>query len=974
LTVLDLGREKRCDIYYFIMTSEASRADAVIDDGTSSECILAGEELLSNLMSALAAGARAVQGLPVDDDFDYHSSFPEFRSLVLQNQGDLLDTILLALTSAEDNVMVDREFQGLTDPLLWEACSDVCDWLTEQAEASGTSSIQREQLVAASDKAKSSFGQLMKGIVKMDKPQDVYNIYRGSNSYLNSRVEPFVPPITEKFRATEPLDLSLRIGHGIDNRFGAWRAAKALPQDIVAPSHHVDHAYQTEIENLKYTDWQLEAPASKPAKVAVATEPLEAMWVDTTQTLEQLTKELESASEIAVDLEAHNYRSFGGMTCLIQITIGATDCHPEPRNYLVDPFPLWQHLGQALGPAFTDPTIVKVMHGAESDVQWLQRDFGIYVVNLFDTYNAAKTLNLGKYGYAHLLSTYVGIIPDKSHQLADWRQRPLPPAMKEYAIMDTHYLLDIYQRLKYDLAHQSTASIAMVFDKSREVSLIRYVPDPFKPSGYKTLMNKRRTKSELSETQEQVLKELYDWRDQIARQYDESLIFVCENSKLLRLALACPTTLAALQALIQPMPPLLLRQAKQLLGIVQRCVKPPFFKPATNADADDEVGETERSQTRALMSPVLGTEALYRQAGWISPHNQRPDGDNDMVPDPIATTTDDDDADAGNISPGRPRLVLAVHETNQRYRSSQFTPHSLQLAHHPSDGTGVVDGRGPARVLHEENLDEETELAQSNAASIRTAQEKHAMYGLIHGPGDFEDGDADDEGGDDDDNGEMIAEENFVIPKSMREIYRISNHNRRKKKPSSPLTLKPKDKEAQELATAEEILKARAAEGKNYFDEIPGLPKRQRTRSTNSASSEENGPGVSAREDDIAMMEEVGWINGKEEAEAMLKQCGSAGEEDGDGAGISSEDDAGKQPKQMYDYTTVGSIGALCATPPSNPFFSGAATSGGYLTNQFGKPDNKKKQATNKSKQTRRQQTTERPERNQGRSQAFKKR
>jgi ribonuclease D len=88
----------------------------------------------------------------------------------------------------------------------------------------------------------------------------------------------------------------------------------------------------------------------------------------------------------------------------------------------------------------------------------------------------------------------------------------------------------------------------MVLDKGRAVPLIRYVPDPFKPSAFTTLMNQRRTKSDLTETQVQVLKELYDWRDQIERQYDESLIFVCENSKLLRLALACPTNLTALQA------------------------------------------------------------------------------------------------------------------------------------------------------------------------------------------------------------------------------------------------------------------------------------------------------------------------------------------------------------------------------------------------------------------------------------------
>ena len=34
---------------------------------------------------------------------------------------------------------------------------------------------------------------------------------------------------------------------------------------------------------------------------------------------------------------------------------------------------------------FANPAICKVFHGADSDILWLQRDFHIYVVNLFDT-------------------------------------------------------------------------------------------------------------------------------------------------------------------------------------------------------------------------------------------------------------------------------------------------------------------------------------------------------------------------------------------------------------------------------------------------------------------------------------------------------------------------------------------------------------------------------------------------------------
>ena len=52
---------------------------------------------------------------------------------------------------------------------------------------------------------------------------------------------------------------------------------------------------------------------------------------------------------------------------------------------------------------FDDPKIVKVLHGADRDVEWLQRDFGIYVVNMFDTGQAARVLRLPSKGLAYLL-------------------------------------------------------------------------------------------------------------------------------------------------------------------------------------------------------------------------------------------------------------------------------------------------------------------------------------------------------------------------------------------------------------------------------------------------------------------------------------------------------------------------------------------------------------------------------------------
>ncbi len=39
---------------------------------------------------------------------------------------------------------------------------------------------------------------------------------------------------------------------------------------------------------------------------------------------------------------------------------------------------------------FANPNIIKIFHGADYDVIWLQRDLGLYVVNMFDTGQAAR--------------------------------------------------------------------------------------------------------------------------------------------------------------------------------------------------------------------------------------------------------------------------------------------------------------------------------------------------------------------------------------------------------------------------------------------------------------------------------------------------------------------------------------------------------------------------------------------------------
>ncbi len=63
------------------------------------------------------------------------------------------------------------------------------------------------------------------------------------------------------------------------------------------------------------------------------------------------------------------------------------------------------------------------MHGANFDIEWLQKDFGLYIVNLFDTGQASRVLQLPKLSLAFLLQYCCQVQADKQYQLADWRIR-----------------------------------------------------------------------------------------------------------------------------------------------------------------------------------------------------------------------------------------------------------------------------------------------------------------------------------------------------------------------------------------------------------------------------------------------------------------------------------------------------------------------------------------------------------------------
>jgi ribonuclease D len=161
-------------------------------------------------------------------------------------------------------------------------------------------------------------------------------------------------------------------------------------------------------------------------------------------------------TEIAFDLECYNKSNYTQMTCLLQLAIN------NGKEYVIDPLApgVWESVG-GLAPLFANPDIVKIGHSIGGlDVRCLHRDFGIFVVNAFDTYEAAQCLNLPSKGLAKVCGNYG--LPDceiyeslkEKYQTTDWTKRPLTKPMIQYGRYDVHYLIKIRRLMMRDLVKQ----------------------------------------------------------------------------------------------------------------------------------------------------------------------------------------------------------------------------------------------------------------------------------------------------------------------------------------------------------------------------------------------------------------------------------------------------------------------------------------------------------------------------------------
>lgn len=380
-----------------------------------------------------------------------------------------------------------------------------------------------------------------------------------------------------------------------------------------------NHPYSKEIKDSTYPS---SIYSSSPPEMYKPFKSTTAKFVNTMEEVKDMLAELKNAKEIAVDLEHHDAHSYHGLVSLMQIST-------REKDWIVDTLKPWRQQLQILNEVFADPNIIKVLHGSTMDVIWLQRDLGLYLVGLFDTFHASVALQFPKKSLKFLLDKYANFQADKKYQIADWRVRPLLPGMFDYARSDTHYLLYIFDNLRNELIAQSTPDhdmIDYVLQRSKDEALQQYerpVYDQVKGQGSGGWYDLLDSSSSLfSREQLSVFRAVHQWRDQTARSEDEGPQWVLSKRALFRVAREMPVDEASLLQTAAPVSPELRSRTSELV----ECIKDAKLAGATGPDIHELLGRRPagaKSESGDVLmsekpSSLSGAEAKDRDAAEVT--------------------------------------------------------------------------------------------------------------------------------------------------------------------------------------------------------------------------------------------------------------------------------------------------------------------------------------------------------------------
>jgi exosome complex exonuclease RRP6 len=352
------------------------------------------------------------------------------------------------------------------------------------------------------------------------KPQEAFK------ETIDNSYNPFVPKIVQKYYTDYPIpDQILKIQ--TEYLANPNKYHEVVAEDGKKMNGYYPHPYMQEIKELPIIPNTNIEPYNPNKEVS--------MFIEKEEELKELTTTLETITEFGIDLQYNTSHSYLGITCLMSI-VTRTDI------YFIDTLKLWKDM-HLLHPVFANPKILKIFLGSELDIKNLQRDFGIYVINMFDIVKAGIILGHLFSGnpLPYFLNTLCNIKLTSMKYYPDWRTRPLLSELIGYAKKGVQYLLYMYDMLRGQLIEKGDAKdplmyLSLALKRSKEISIVVYRKPDLKDANYYKLCFNNRFK----DVNRSIFKSLYKYRDYVARVEDEGAEHICNSELLTTIAETVP--------------------------------------------------------------------------------------------------------------------------------------------------------------------------------------------------------------------------------------------------------------------------------------------------------------------------------------------------------------------------------------------------------------------------------------------------
>jgi ribonuclease D len=262
--------------------------------------------------------------------------------------------------------------------------------------------------------------------------------------------------------------------------------------------------------------------------------------IDTEQSFREAIEQLAKGSgPFAVDAERASGFRYSARAYLIQIK------RTDGGLHLIDPIPfgpgheLFLQLNDLLN---TDEVI---LHASTQDLPCL-RELGINPARLFDTELAGRIAGLPRVGLGPLLESIMGVILAKEHSAADWSARPLPKEWLTYAALDVELLVELRNHMYKILEDAKKLPWAL----EEFASILNAPPAPPRVDPWRRTsgMHKIKRRDQLA-----VIKSLWIARDEVASKSDIAAGKLLNDSAIVELAIAVPTTKKEFEKCLRPL-------------------------------------------------------------------------------------------------------------------------------------------------------------------------------------------------------------------------------------------------------------------------------------------------------------------------------------------------------------------------------------------------------------------------------------